>query len=218
MRRHSALGLTSSPSRDRSLPRRCPMHATTPRTAAPPPHAPCTTPRDARTAHHAPRTTHHAPYPTCANPPAHAPLLAPTTREQLAKAHEARANGAAERLHVTSSSVEAVQEQLVVAHERIASLALEVDVSRARERRALDDAAAARDEKAVLEASVNGSKARADALHSKVHVAREARLHAVATAEKRESELKSLRTELAQTQARLAEALERQIRASGIRA
>ena len=128
---------------------------------------------------------------------------------ELAKAQQARADAATERLSHSASSADSVHAQLASAHERIASLGEELTTARARESRAVEAAAAARDEKAALEARAQGAQTRCDTLTEKVKVSREARLEAVQACEQREAELREARGEIQELQGKLSRALER---------
>lgn len=76
---------------------------------------------------------------------------------EVSKAHQARAEGAAERLAMNTAGSDSLQAQLVDTHERLAQLSQEVQTARARERRAADEAKSAREQKEILEAQVGGA-------------------------------------------------------------
>lgn len=139
-----------------------------------------------------------------------------SARSQMGKAQQARADGANLRLQQTADGSKALHTQLASSHERIAQLGEEVNAARAIARRAEDEAAAARDEKAMLEALAEGANARVEALGGKVKASRDARLLAQQTLEAREAELRATRQELATMQAQLAQTLERQLREAGV--
>jgi hypothetical protein len=134
---------------------------------------------------------------------------------KLSLEQKARADGAAERLSLTAQGTQAVHSQLAEALERVARLGDELNTARANEQLALGAAAAARDDKAELEARMSGSQARLDAMGEKVRASRESRLHAQQTLEQREVELRESRRELVQLQGQLAGALEYALRQPG---
>ena len=88
-------------------------------------------------------------------------------------------------------------------------------MARAREKRGADEAAAARDEKADLEARAHGALQRCESLGEKVRASRDARLHAQQVLEQREAELLEARSEIARLQGQFGGALERQLAMHG---
>ena len=116
---------------------------------------------------------------------------------EVNRAHQLRADGAAERLVQASGATSTLQSQLGGAYDKIAALSKDVEVARARERRAVDEAVACKAERDNLEADLATARARVDALGEKVRVSREARISVQQTLEQRESQLEAARRELA---------------------
>lgn len=136
-------------------------------------------------------------------------------QSELTKTQQARADVMSDRIGKSAHGSETLHAQLATAHDRVAVLSEQLATARAKEKRAIDDAAAARDEMSALEAKAEGALARCKALGDKVRISRDARLQTQEVIDKREAELRRARAEITALQGQLGYSLERQVAMHG---